>query len=106
MYRQNGNNPGRKEQDLSPEEVKQMITGNGEASFGGAEEANAYQTPNRPLWEDIDGVRFVDFVSTDAIYAIDRCLTCGRAFNCACTDCKLCDANGRPLPEFLHEEID
>lgn len=100
MYRQNKNDPSRKEQDLSPEEVKQMIMGGGEA-----EGADVYQALDVPLWEDIDGVRFVNFAATDAIYDLDRCLTCGRAFNCACTDCKLCDVNGRPLPEFIHGEI-
>lgn len=94
MYQREGNDPNRRERIPSPDEVRSMLSGSDgdeerwRESFG-EEPSTVFDLPS--IIEEVDGVTFVDFPHTQAVYiGRPRCLTCGRTNDCCCPNCDIC----------------
>lgn len=113
---------------LTPEEVREILMGEGREPFGGEPKSIAdmpsskdgkfrnlgNRTPHEAVgmmvrhfeatWEEVDGVRFIDMMHTNMVYAgYPRCPTCGRTNDCCCPGCEYC-VNGIPRTSTKEKE--
>ncbi len=85
-YRLEGNNPNRPRDYPTPDEVRGMMTGGGEAEMPAAPISAPQTGEIIPLAPAFDGPQ----CERARAQARGRCPTCGRKFACCCQGCTAC----------------